>query len=115
MASFQPPQAWPGSLSVQVMLELCQSPVMYGTMMNTASGIISSAPVMYATQTAGLIPKMLKIQTSTITPAPMMCGSPMPSAVPVLNVQSCPGNHCETTSEPTTMPKIDSTVDHANQ
>jgi hypothetical protein len=83
--------------------------------MKTASGIIRSAPVMYATQTAGLIPKMLKSQTRTMTPAPMMCGRPMPSAVPVLKVQSSPGNHWPTISEPTTIPKIESTVDQANQ
>ena len=41
IATFRPPHG-PGNVACT--LEECQSPVKYGTMMNSASGIISSTP-----------------------------------------------------------------------
>jgi hypothetical protein len=84
-------------------------------MMKTASGIISIAPVMYETRTESFIPKMLNSQTRTISAPPITCPRPRPSASPVLNVQSEPENHCAWISEPTTRPKIERTLDQANQ
>ena len=45
----------------------------------------------------------------------MTCPRPRPSASPVLNVQSEPGNHSAWISDPTIRPKMDRTLDHANQ
>src|SRR6185437_4028203 len=53
-------------LTFECRFDECQSPVMYGRNMITASGIRRSAPVTYPTHTAGRIPITLNVQITAM-------------------------------------------------
>src|SRR6266581_1141967 len=100
--------------SAQVMLELCQSPVRYGTTMKMTSGIISPAPVTYEIQTAGRMPKRFSSQTMTMQPMAMKCDRPR-CTTPSNTDQVAPGNHLAWMRSPMILPKIDRTTDQPIQ
>src|SRR5438128_2066682 len=110
MASLKPPQP----CSAQVMLELCQSPVRYGTTMKITKGTISPAPVTYEIHTAGRMPKTFRAQTTTMQAIAMTWGRPT-CTTPSNTDQVLFGNHCAWTRSPISTPKIDSTTDQPIQ
>src|ERR1700685_2696415 len=114
--SLVPPHG-PGNVACT--LRECQSPVKYGTAMNTNSASVSSPPVRYVRLFIGRIPKMLNAQTPTMQPIAIACGSPK-YTLPIVNqswvaVGAWAGNHRATTRSPMILPKIASTTDQPIQ
>src|ERR1700721_2657216 len=92
----------------------CQSPVKYGTTMNSTNGTISSTAQAYVNHTASRRPKMLNTQTKMIRPIAMTDDS-LRGLPAKENETPQLGHHCEVARSPMILPKIDNTTDQPIQ